>query len=108
MESTRNTESNDRVRRNTSDDVNREIDRQAAVRVREYSEGDGRDISRRIDDLEREWDIERVLETNAAAIGLTGLALGVTIDRKWLALPGVVLAFLMQHAVQIRAERPSR
>lgn len=44
--------------------------------------------------------MERVLETNASIIALTGLALGATHNRKWLIVPGVVLSFLFQHAVQ--------
>jgi hypothetical protein len=91
----------DRVRQNTSEDVNRELDRQIAVRVREYSLSQSEDeISQRIDELDREWDIERMLQANASVIGLSGLILGITANKKWLVLPGVVLPFLFQHAVQ--------
>jgi hypothetical protein len=91
----------DRVRQNTSEDVKRELDRQIAVRVREYSLSQSEDeISQRIDELDREWDIERMLQANASVIGLSGLILGITANKKWLVLPGVVLPFLFQHAVQ--------
>ena len=40
------------------------------------------------------------LEVIAPAVSLGGLVLGLTRDRRWLALPTVVLAFLVQHAVQ--------
>jgi hypothetical protein len=39
-------------------------------------------------------------EANASALALIGLTLGVTRDRRWLALPGLVAAFLLQHALQ--------
>ena len=93
-------ESIDRVRSNTSDEVNKELDRQAAVRVRESAKLGNDELSRKIDELDREWDIERVLETNASVIGLTGLILGMSLNKKWLAVPGIVLPFLFQHAVQ--------
>ena len=61
----------------------------------------GRDeMTRRIDELDREWDIERVLETNASVIALSGLILGATHNKKWLIVPGIVTTFLFHHAVQ--------
>lgn len=93
-------ESADRVRANTSEEINRRIDREIDVRVKEYAKRTREDITRRINELDREWDIERVLETNASALAFTGLFLGVTKNIKWLMLPAVVLPFLFQHAVQ--------
>ena len=57
-------------------------------------------IERRLQELDHEWDIERAIEANAASIGLAGLALGVFVDRRFLALPAAVCAFLLQHALQ--------
>lgn len=90
----------DRVRENTPAEINARIDVETAARVREYAARDLPAMTMRIAELDREWDIERVLETNAAALALAGLALGVTRDRRWLLLPGIVLPFLLQHAVQ--------
>jgi hypothetical protein len=90
----------DRVRENTAGWINWEIDQQILKNVKAY-EGEGRNaISQRIHELEREWDIERILEMNASALAFTGLVLGVTHNRKWLLIPGIVLPFLFQHAVQ--------
>ncbi|WP_236994188.1 hypothetical protein [Candidatus Methylomicrobium oryzae] len=93
-------ESADRVRANTSEAVNRRIDRAIEARVREYAQKSSEEITRRIDELDREWDIERLLETNASALAFIGLSLGVTKNIKWLLLPAVVLPFLFQHALQ--------
>lgn len=41
-----------------------------------------------------------MLELNAGALALAGLLLASQVDRKWLILPGVVMAFLVQHASQ--------
>lgn len=57
-------------------------------------------MRQRIQTLDEEWDIERVLEVNASTLAFTGLLLGSTINRKWLALPAAVLGFLFQHGVQ--------
>jgi hypothetical protein len=57
-------------------------------------------ISKRIEELEREWDIERLLETNASALILTGAILGLTVSKKWLLLSGGVAGFLLQHAIE--------
>ena len=94
------TENGDRVRENTSDEINRRIDDQTIARVQEYAARSEADITRRIAELDREWDMERLLETNASVLALTGLVLGATHSRKWLIVPGIVLPFLFQHAVQ--------
>jgi len=94
------TENADRVRENTSDEINRRIDDETIARVQEYAARSEADITRRIEELDREWDMERLLETNASVLALTGLVLGATHSRKWLIVPGIVLPFLFQHAVQ--------
>ncbi len=57
-------------------------------------------INRRLAELDREWDVERVLETNAAGLALTGTVLGVLGDKRWFLLSAAVTAFLLQHGVQ--------
>lgn len=92
--------SGDRVRENTSETVNEQIDREIANRVRYYAGCDAAEISGRIEELEREWDMERVLETNASILAFSGVALSALHSKKWLVVPGVITAFLLQHAVQ--------
>ncbi len=57
-------------------------------------------IDSRLKALDREWDIERVLELNASLLALTGVVLGRFVNRKWLYLSMGVTGFLAQHAVQ--------
>lgn len=91
----------DHVRRSAAETVNERLDREMRKRVRYYAGCSRAEISERIEELEREWDIERVLETNASTLALTGLGISaVTGNKKWLVVPGVVLTFLMQHALQ--------
>lgn len=93
-------ETADRVRANTQERINRRIDQEIEACIREYAQRSPEDISRRIKELDREWDIERVLEINASALAFTGLLLGVAQNKRWLLLPSIVLPFLFQHAVQ--------
>jgi hypothetical protein len=68
-------------------------------RVRHFA-GNPSGISRRLRELNEEWDIERAIEANASLLAFTGVALGVASDRRWLLLPALVTAFLFQHATQ--------
>jgi hypothetical protein len=90
----------DRVRSSTASHVNEEIDLQTDINIHRYKGKSKAEILERIQMLDKEWDIERVLEVNASALALSGLILGLTKDRKWLFLPGIVLPFLLQHGLQ--------
>ena len=91
----------DRVRENTAAEINERLDREMRERVEAYAARGEAEITRRIEELDREWDMERLLETNASALAGLGVGLAAaTGSRKWLILPGVVLSFLFQHAVQ--------
>jgi hypothetical protein len=90
----------DRVRANTAAQVNRRVDEQIERNIRHYSGQTKEEIYRRIQDLDQEWDIERVLETMASSLSLTGIVLGATVDRKWFLVPTIVISFLLMHAIQ--------
>ena len=87
-----------RVVTNTPRPLDRRIRRDMENRVQFYSRHPDR-IEDRLAELDREWDMERLLETNASALALLGLGLSL-LDRRFLLLPFVVLAFLLQHALQ--------
>jgi hypothetical protein len=90
----------DPVRANTTPDTLRNIDTSIEEKILFYSTQPKEVIARRIQQLDREWDIERWIETNASSLALTGLVLGLTKSRKYLLLTGTVLSFLLMHAVQ--------
>lgn len=94
------TDSHDRVRAHTSPEQLTALDQCIEERIRYYAQQPRDVLSRRIEELEREWDIERWLEMNASALAFSGVILGVTVSKKWLLLSGTVLAFLFQHATQ--------
>lgn len=89
-----------RVADRTDADINARIRRQTEANVAYFAKGGAQGISERLRELDREWDVERLLEANAATIALTGLCLGSLVNRRWFLLPAVVGGFLLQHAVQ--------
>jgi len=90
----------ERVPQHTAAHVNEQIRRHTEERVARCADQGWRAIANRLSELDREWDIERTLEANAACASLIGLTLGATVDRKWFVFPAIVAGFLLQHATQ--------
>lgn len=90
----------DRVRANTPPEINQAIDTEIAASVRFYASKTDYEISKRIIELDSEWDIERYLEANAAILTVIGSAMGLKKGRICFILPLIVAIFLLQHAVQ--------
>lgn len=89
----------ERVPQATEREINERIRRETAAHVARHA-GSRASIERRLKALDREWDIERTLEANAATVSLIGIALSVTVSRRYLLLPAAVAGFLLQHALQ--------
>src|ERR1044071_2545618 len=90
----------DPVRAATKSTVQQKIDQKIREQIIHFASQPKDVITRRIVELENEWDIERVLEANAAGIGLASLLWGITINKKCLALTATVLSFLLLHSTQ--------
>lgn len=90
----------ERVRKNTSPEVNQEIDTDIIRSLQLYKNADPALMELRIKELDKKWDIERTLEINAAVIALTGTLLGIFVNKKWAIVPAIVTGFLAQHAIQ--------
>ena len=93
----------ERVPHHTPSSSNRAIQRGIDASVR-YHAARPEHIDRRLTELDREWDIERCLETMAPTITLLGLTLGVTRNRRWLFLPAFVQTFFLQHSTACRIQ----
>jgi hypothetical protein len=89
-----------RVPLQTSECSNEAIRRHTEETVARVARAGPEAIERRLRELDREWDIERTLEANAASVGLIGLGLGAFVNRRLYILPGLVCGFLLQHALQ--------
>jgi hypothetical protein len=91
-----------RLTQNTTKGSNERIQALTECAVMKYAASPAGEIEARLAKLDREWDIKRVRETNAAAFSLAGLLLGIAVRWKWLALPVSVAGFLLWHALQGR------
>lgn len=89
----------DRVRRYSSDEQLRRIDDETRATVHAYAAQSPEMIERRIHELRCEWSVERYLQLNVAAIGLTTALLAVTHDRRWGIATCIGLGFFLFHAV---------
>lgn len=68
--------------------------------VNEYAHKGKAQISKKIKELENEWNAERTLQLNASAIILTGALLGILADKRWMLLSAAAAAFLGAQAIQ--------
>jgi hypothetical protein len=89
-----------RVHDHTSARVNGEIAAKTRRDVARVARLGPHAIERRILELEREWDIERALETGASLNVMLGLMLGAFVHKRFFAWSGVVAMFLLMHATQ--------
>jgi len=91
--------SSQRVSGQTDPAVTDRIRRQTEINLAHFAAHPDQ-IDARLNELDQEWDIERMLETGSSTLTLTGLVLGVLRGRRWLLLSLAVQGFFMQHALQ--------
>jgi hypothetical protein len=89
----------ERVPRHSPAAANRAIRADTQQRLR-YYRTHLQEIPRRLDELDREWDVERALATGSSCLSLLGLGLGFSGRRRWMALPAIVQGFYLQHTLQ--------
>jgi hypothetical protein len=89
-----------RVIDNTRAEINEQIARHTEANVAKYVGAPASDLDARLAQLDREWDIERLLEANASGLTLLGLLLALTVSWYWLIIPIAVPSLLFLHAIQ--------
>lgn len=89
-----------RIKFHTNEQVSNKIKKQTLDNISNYAHKNKEQINNRIKELDAEWDIERVLETNASSAIILSTVLGLTVNKKWFVATGVVGGFLLQHAIQ--------
>lgn len=90
----------DHVRENTTSSANQAIDNKIISELQYFSTVDSKEINSRINKIEKEYNVERILELNASILAFIGVLLGAFLNIYWLFLPGIVLPFLAFHAIQ--------
>ena len=89
-----------RVELHTSPKLNEAIRQRADAEIVRLEGAPAAEIDQRLQALDAEWDVERLLQTNASVFVLVGLALATTVSWKFLLLPAGVFGFFAQHALQ--------
>jgi hypothetical protein len=90
----------DPVRGHSGEKATRRLDRERLERIRRFASAPAGAASEHLYELDKQWDIERKLEANAATIMLLSTALAATHSKRWLILTAMVPGFLLQHAIQ--------
>lgn len=90
----------ERVELNTNAKVNEKIGEKTLKNIANYTNKSNEEINSRIKELNKEWDIERFLETNAASAVVLSTILGFTVNKKWFSVSGIAGGFLLEHALQ--------
>jgi hypothetical protein len=67
----------DRARKRTADRIRAHLDQRMLARLRRETAADPRRLTRRMMELDRQWDVNCGLQAMAAALALTGLGLGL-------------------------------
>lgn len=88
----------DRVRAASDPAINAQIDEKIRERLTMYAGQSHTLISKRIKELEQEWDIERFMAVKASSLSFVGLVLGFVRARRWLLLPLLALPLFFQHS----------
>ncbi len=90
-----------RVWLHTNAQINDLIFESIISNIKYYIDKSGDEITQRLLELDEEWDTERVLETSASGLVITGAILALTSKNKlWALLSAVTGGFLLQHALQ--------
>jgi hypothetical protein len=89
----------DRVRSHTAAAVLRRIDDATVASLTVHAAAGSHAVGQRLIELDREWDVDRTIEVEAATMGLIGVALGAFVNRSLLAMPALVAASVLTYAL---------
>ncbi|HJU72082.1 MAG TPA: hypothetical protein VJ603_09555 [Paucimonas sp.] len=89
-----------RVEANTPDAINRQTGQQARETFSRYADASPQQIDQRLRELDREWNTERIIETEAPLTVALGAVLGLVHDRRWFALSATAAGMLLLHNLQ--------
>lgn len=91
-----------RTTRVTPDEAHEEALRGMEQRIRYYAVHQDL-IPQRLQALDEEWDVDRVLSAGISGLGLLGVVLAVVRRRRRFLLPALVSGLVLQYAVQGRS-----
>ncbi len=88
----------DRVRQRTPNKINHKLDYKTQARIEKIKAKGTAAIQKRLEEIDREWDIDRVLMINFAVVMFAQLFLAAKKSKKWLIGPLIQTPFLFMHA----------
>lgn len=89
-----------RVEEHSPEEVNAGIREKTKARIARYAAEPEDALRGRLEELDYEWDVERVLEANFAGVVLASLLLGRLAGKGYFALAGIAAVFMTQHVLQ--------
>lgn len=89
-----------RVKINTTTKSNHQINDQMSRNISEYLHAGKEDISQRIEQINKEWDTERILEANASAIIVVSTLLGFLVNKWFFVICTFISFYLLMHALE--------
>lgn len=88
-----------RTPRPTPQHIDREIHERTQRRIGYFGRHPEK-INERLRELDKEWDVERALQTNASALVVAGSTLGLMRHKGFFAVPIIAGGFFLQHALR--------
>lgn len=89
-----------RVELNTSEIIEQKFDQQLKNNISRYAHADRPAIDQRLRELDSEWNVERLIETEAPLMIGLGIALGIGLDRRWFTLSAMAAGMVILHSLQ--------
>jgi hypothetical protein len=93
-------ETTQRTEHTMSPIMQKKFDEQLQHNISRCIGADRQTIDRRLRELDREWNIERMIETEAPAMIGLGIALGVLAGRKWFSISAMAAGMVILHNLQ--------
>lgn len=85
---------------NTSAAAMQRFDQEFRENIASFLSADREAVEQRLGELDREWNVERVIEIEAPTMILLGLALGSLSNRKWFAVSAMAASMVILHNLQ--------
>lgn len=89
-----------RVQARTHPSVQQALDQDLQANLERTMQGGQEAIQARLRELDAEWDLERIIEIEAPLMIALGVSLGMTRDRRWLALSAAAASMVLVHGFQ--------
>ncbi len=86
----------EKIENDSDSRIKEHIRDETSERLAQYENANPHDLTYRLVELDREWDVERVIEFAFSGAVLGGIALSKLSNRKWILFPCLAGGFMMQ------------